>query len=139
MYLRKIFVWYPLLSRPLLIIIISMKNQMVHNLWEKDLYVISQQPRSRSAHMCNLIRAFFDHQYTYCIWPIYRTYPYKHTVEQFHSLQITASVLLSTILKKTYVVGTHLNCINLLMQFKWVPTTYAIIKEIRKRKHKTIA
>ena len=25
---------------------------------------------------------------------------------------------------KAYVVGTHLNCIDKLMQFKWVPTTY---------------
>ena len=25
---------------------------------------------------------------------------------------------------KSYVVGTHLNCIS--MQFKWVPTTYAL-------------
>ena len=30
---------------------------------------------------------------------------------------------------KTYVVGTHLNCIDLSMQFKWVPTTYAFIKK----------
>ena len=30
---------------------------------------------------------------------------------------------------KAYVVGTHLNCINKSMQFKWVPTTYAIIKK----------
>ena len=30
---------------------------------------------------------------------------------------------------KTYVVGTHLNCINKSMQFKWVPTTYAFIKK----------
>ena len=29
---------------------------------------------------------------------------------------------------KPYVVGTHLNCINKSMQFKWVPTTYAFIK-----------
>ena len=29
---------------------------------------------------------------------------------------------------KAYVVGTHLNCIK-LMQFKWVPTTYAFIKK----------
>ena len=27
---------------------------------------------------------------------------------------------------KAHVVGTHLNCINKLMQFKWVPTTYAL-------------
>ena len=30
---------------------------------------------------------------------------------------------------KAYVVGIHLNCIYLSMQFKWVPTTYAIIKK----------
>ena len=30
---------------------------------------------------------------------------------------------------KTYVVGTHLNCIDKSMQFKWVPTTYAFIKK----------
>ena len=29
---------------------------------------------------------------------------------------------------KAYVVGTHLNCIDKSMQFKWVPTTYAFIK-----------
>ena len=30
---------------------------------------------------------------------------------------------------KAYVVGSHLNCINKSMQFKWVPTTYAFIKK----------
>ena len=30
---------------------------------------------------------------------------------------------------KVYVVVTHLNCINKLMQFKWVPTTYAFVKK----------
>ena len=30
--------------------------------------------------------------------------------------------------KKAYVVGTHLNCIEKSMQFKWVPTTFAFIK-----------
>ena len=29
---------------------------------------------------------------------------------------------------KAYVMGTHLNCIDKSMQFKWVPTTYAFIK-----------
>ena len=29
---------------------------------------------------------------------------------------------------KAYVVGTHLNCIDKLMQFKWVPTTYVFVK-----------
>ena len=32
----------------------------------------------------------------YYIRPSYRTYPYKHAFKQFRSLQITASVLLST-------------------------------------------
>ena len=30
---------------------------------------------------------------------------------------------------KAYVVGTHSNCINKWLQFKWVPTTYAFIKK----------
>ena len=30
---------------------------------------------------------------------------------------------------KAYVVGTHLNCIDLSMQLKWVSTTYAFIKK----------
>ena len=30
---------------------------------------------------------------------------------------------------KVYVVDIHLNCIDLSMQFKWVPTTYAFIKK----------
>ena len=32
-----------------------------------------------------------------------------------------------TFFTKAYVVGTHLNCIDLSMQFKWVPTTYAFL------------
>ena len=32
-------------------------------------------------------------------------------------------------LYKAYVVGTHLNCIDKSMQFKWVPTTYAFMKK----------
>ena len=61
----------------------------------------------------------------------YRTYPYKRTIKKFRSLQITASVIFLYFFLKAYVVGTHLNCIDLLMQFKWVPTTYAFIKKIR--------
>ena len=30
---------------------------------------------------------------------------------------------------KAYVVGTHLNCIDKSMQFKWVPTPYAFTKK----------
>ena len=33
---------------------------------------------------------------------------------------------------KAYVVGTHLNCIDKSMQFKWVPTTYVFVKKVRK-------
>ena len=63
----------------------------------------------------------------------YRTYPYKHTLMKFRSLQITASVHFIYFFIKAYVVGSHLNCINKSMQFKWVPTTYAFIKKIRKK------
>ena len=65
----------------------------------------------------------------------YRTYPYKHTLVKFRSLQITASVHFIYFFIKAYVVGSHLNCIDLSMQFKWVPTTYAFIKKIRKKSH----
>ena len=34
---------------------------------------------------------------------------------------------------KVYVVGTHLNCINKLMQFKWVPSTPLLYKEVDKK------
>ena len=68
--------------------------------------------------------------------PNYHTYSYKRTVKQFLSLQITASVIFVYFFIKAYVVGTHLNCINLPMQFKWVPTTYAFKKKIRKKKKK---
>ena len=30
---------------------------------------------------------------------------------------------------KAYVVGTYLKCIDKLMQFKWVPTTYAFLEK----------
>ena len=38
-------------------------------------------------------------------------------------------IINSDFLYKAYVVGTHLNCIDKSMQFKWVPTTYAFIKK----------
>ena len=68
----------------------------------------------------------------YRIRPNYRTYPYKRIVEKFRSLQITASELFLYFFIKAYVVGTHLNCIDLSMQFKWVPTTYAFINKLEK-------
>ena len=69
--------------------------------------------------------------YTYRIRSNYHTYPYTRTVKTFRSLQITASVIFLYFFLKAYVVGTHLNCIDLSMQFKWVLTTYAFIKKIR--------
>ena len=76
---------------------------------------------------------------TFHIWPNYHTYPYKLTIKQFRSLQITVSVLSVYFFIKAYVVGTHLICIDLLMLIKWVPTTYAFIMKIRKTtKKKTL-
>ena len=71
--------------------------------------------------------------WSYRIRPNYLTYPYKRTVKKFRSLQITANVLFLYFFIKACVVGTHLNCIDLSMQFKWVPTTYAFKKKIRKK------
>ena len=68
----------------------------------------------------------------YRIQSNYRTYPYKCTVKQFRTLRITASVLYGYFFIKAYAVGTHLNCIDLSMQFKWVPTT-CFYKEIQKK------
>ena len=48
----------------------------------------------------------------------YRTYPYKCTVKKFHSLQMEVSIPFVYFFIKAYVVGTHLNCIDLSMQFK---------------------
>ena len=55
---------------------------------------------------------------TYRIRPNYCTYTYMLTVNQFRSLPITAIVLFVYFFRKVYVVGTHLNCIDLSMQFK---------------------
>ena len=91
--------------------------------------------RSKKNMMCLFISTELcsnvDQLETYHIQSNYRTYPYKRTVKNFRSLQITASVIFLYFFLKAYVVGTHLNCIDLSMQFKWVPTTYAFIKKIR--------
>ena len=80
-------------------------------------------------HSASWVKISAENILKYRIRPNYRTYPYKRTVKQFRSLQITASAILST-----YIVCTHLNCIDLSMQFKWVPTIYAFIKKIRRKK-----
>ena len=50
---------------------------------------------------------------TYCIRSNNRTYPYKRTLMKFRSL-ITASVLFIYFFIKAYVVGSHMNCIDLI-------------------------
>ena len=52
------------------------------------------------------------------------------------SLPTTVSVLFVSWFIRTYVVGTHLNCIDKSMQFKWVPATNAFIKKSRKKTYK---
>ena len=41
-------------------------------------------------------------------------------------------ILFSYFLYKAYVVGTNLNCIVMSMQFKLVPTTFALKKKLTK-------
>ena len=57
---------------------------------------------------------------TYNIWPNYRTYPYKHTVKWFSCLQIVYIYIRYFFFKKAYVVGTHLNCLNLMSTHKYI-------------------
>ena len=85
-------------------------------------------PRTRrNSIFC--VHVFKYLEITYRIQPNYRTYSYKRRVKQFRSLQITASLLFVYFFIKAYVMGTHLNCIDLSMQFKWAPTTYAFTKK----------
>ena len=68
--------------------------------------------------MTRLLQKKKNKKRTYRIRSNYRTYPYKRTVKQFRTLRITASVLFGYFFIKAYAVGTHLNCIDLSMQFK---------------------
>ena len=54
----------------------------------------------------------------YSIQSNYCTYPYKRIVKKFRSLQMAVSIPFVYFFIKAYVVGTHLNCIDLSMQFK---------------------
>ena len=38
---------------------------------------------------------------------------------------------------KAYIVGIHMNCMDKSMQFKWVPTKYAIMTKVHWLKSKT--
>ena len=46
-----------------------------------------------------------------------------------YAMFLCVCMFLSDFFVKAYVVGTHLNCIDKSMQFKWVPTTYPFIKK----------
>ena len=59
-----------------------------------------------------------------CIY-VQRAYLKKSSKDLFDD--VYAIVLIFFI--KASVVGTYLNCIGNLMQFKWVPTTYVFIKK----------
>ena len=66
----------------------------------------------------------------YCIRPNYRTCSYKHTVKEFSNLKdYNQCTFIYFFMKKTYVVGTHLNCLDKSRQFKQVSTTYDSIKK----------
>ena len=80
----------------------------------------------------------FTFLWAYCIRSNYRTYPYKRTVKKFCSLQITASVIFLYFFLKAYVVGTHLNCIDLSMQFDAIQMSahnICLYKENQKQSH----
>ena len=66
---------------------------------------------------------------TYRIRPNYVTGSYKRTVEQFSNLKNYNQITYIYFFIKTYVVDTHLNCLDKSRQFKRVPTTYASIKK----------
>ena len=87
-------------------------------LWFVNLFIALKESISYAITVFDLITAHTH------------IYPYKRTVKQIRSLQIRASVLFVYFFIKAYVVGTHLKCMDLSMQFKWVPTTYAFIKKI---------
>ena len=53
---------------------------------------------------------------------------FKNKYQQRHYLVMFMRFFLIFFIK-TYVVGTHLNCIDKSMQFKWVPTTCAFTKK----------
>ena len=63
------------------------------------------------------------------------TYSYKRTVKQFLRPDYSLPTLIPFFIK-SYVVGTHLNCLEKSRQFKCIPTTYDFIKEVKSILHK---
>ena len=65
---------------------------------------------------------------TYYIQTICHTFPCKHTVKQFLSL-----MYFYLLLYKSIVVSTHLNCLDKVRQFEWVPKTHAFKNKISEK------
>ena len=57
----------------------------------------------------------------YCIRPNYRTYPYKPKVDKSIILRLQPVYFFVYFFVKAYVVGTHLNWIDLSLQFNEYP------------------
>ena len=107
--------------------------------WATEAGCFLGKMNEKNVSICCLLKILLSMlSINYHIRPIYRTYPYKRTVKKFCSLQITTSVLFSLLLYKGICCGysfeLHQLCINKLMQFKWVPTTYAFVKKVRKNR-----
>ena len=80
--------------------------------------------------LSNLLKPFNKSIGSYRIRPNYRTCSYKRTVKQFSNLKdYNQCTFIYFFMKKTYVVGTHLNCFDKSRQFKRVSTTYDSIKK----------
>ena len=97
---------------------------------DSEAYVNNNDP-DQPAHLSSLIRVFGSHylilkcpvihsvgRKEHTVFDLITTHTPISTVKKFHNLQITASVLFLYFFIKEYVVGTHLNCIDLSMQFK---------------------
>ena len=117
-----LYLWWAMPLRHFFCSMIISSNFLLYSSWSTCI----KEPHIRYTIACP--------KSNYRIHPNNRTYPYKRTVKQFRSFQITARVLFDYFCIEIYVVGTHLNCIDLSMQFKWVPTIYDFIKKIRKKK-----
>ena len=94
----------------------------------------SCMPQRSTWHVSNNYNGFslgsflMTTQSIYRIQPNYCTCSYKCTVKQFSNLRDYIQCTFFLFLYKTYVAGTHLNCLK-SRQFKQVPTTYASIKK----------
>ena len=72
---------------------------------------------------------------TYRIRPNYRTYPYKHTVKKFRSLQITTSVLFSLLLYKGICCGYSFELHRQVDAIQMSTHNICLCKESQKKSH----